>query len=163
MKRLFFWFQFAFLALTTMSVSGEVVFRNDTLFLPYALDSLPVRFVIAGTDYASLYKQLPMDTASMDTLCQQASDAYGDIWTSARVNPYQIKVDSMQDSILINTTGFVAPLTREHVITSPFGMRRYRFHYGVDLRVAVGDTIRSVWDGQVRIVGWDPRDRKSVV
>ena len=30
-------------------------------------------------------------------------------------------------------------------------------HKGTDLKVQVGDSIRSAWPGQVRIVGWDPR------
>lgn len=141
-----------------MDNSGwTVFFRNDTLFFNGPLDSLPYRFVIAGTDASALYKQLPNDTTGGDMSSHPASDMYGDIWTSARVNPYQIKVDSMQDSILISTAGYMSPLTHPGYVTSPFGPRRYRFHYGTDLRVAIGDSIRSVWDGQVRIVGWDPR------
>lgn len=131
-------------------------FLNDTLFFDGPFDSLPSRFVIAGTDGANLYKALPLDTTGADS-SHPASDMYGDIWTSARVNPYQIKVDSMQDSISISTVGYVSPLTHPGVVTSPFGMRRYRFHYGTDLRVSIGDSIRAVWDGKVRIVGWDPR------
>jgi murein DD-endopeptidase MepM/ murein hydrolase activator NlpD len=30
-------------------------------------------------------------------------------------------------------------------------------HKGTDIKVQVGDSIRCAWDGQVRIVGWDPR------
>lgn len=133
----------------------EFTYVNDTLFMSAPLDSLPPRFVIAGTDRTALYKQLPLDTTSFEG--HPGNEHYGDIWTSAHVNPYQIKVDSMQDSILINTQGFVMPLSREISISSPFGPRRYRFHYGVDLRLSVGDSLRAVWDGQVRIVGWDPR------
>jgi len=42
-------------------------------------------------------------------------------------------------------------------VTSPYGWRRYRMHKGTDIKVQVGDSIRAAWDGQVRIVGWDPR------
>lgn len=135
----------------------QFYFRDDTLFFTGAMESLPLRFVIAGSDGAALYKQLPNDTTGADYGTHPASDMYGDIWTSARVNPYQIKVDSMRDSVLISTAGYVAPLTHAAVVTSPFGPRRYRYHYGTDLRIAIGDSIRSIWDGQVRIVGWDPR------
>lgn len=129
-------------------------FCGDTLFINAPLEVMSSRFYIAGTDGTILYKALPMDTTGE---YNPASDMYGDIWTSTRVNPYQVKVDSMRDSVLINTSGLVMPLKKEHIITSPFGPRRYRYHYGVDLRVAVGDSIRSIWDGKVRIVGWDPR------
>jgi LysM repeat protein len=42
-------------------------------------------------------------------------------------------------------------------VTSPYGWRRNRMHKGTDIKVQVGDSIRSAWPGQVRIVGWDPR------
>ena len=42
-------------------------------------------------------------------------------------------------------------------MTSHWGWRKYRFHYGMDIKVQVGDSLRCPWDGQVRIVGWDPR------
>lgn len=138
----------------TDTICHDWMLRGDTLYYAGELPSLPSRLVIVDEAGENFYMQLPNDTADWT---HPASDAYGDIWTSARVNPYQIKVDSIPDSIPFNTAGFVMPLTHEHVITSPFGHRRYRFHYGVDLRVAVGDTLRSIWDGQVRIVGWDPR------
>lgn len=135
--------------------AAQFYFRNDTLFMVGSLEELPSRFVIAASDGCALYKQLPNDTSSYDTGDHPASDMYGDIWTSARVNPYHIPVDSMQDSVLINTAGFVMP--HQGYITSKFGMRRYRFHYGTDIKVQIGDSLRSVWDGQVRIVGYDPR------
>lgn len=133
----------------------QFVWRNDTLFFNGVMDSLPVRFVIAGEDGSALYKQLPNDTTG--DYSHPASDLYGDVWTSTRVNPYQVKVDSLPDSVRIETAGFVAPLTREMVVTSGFGPRRSRYHYGTDLRVAIGDTVRAIWDGQVRIVGYDSR------
>ena len=36
-------------------------------------------------------------------------------------------------------------------------MRKSRYHYGTDIRLRVGDTIRSAFDGQVRICDYDPR------
>ena len=51
--------------------------------------------------------------------------------------------------------GFVLPAPG--YVTSPYGWRRNRMHKGTDIKVQVGDSIRSAWPGQVRIVGWDPR------
>ncbi len=36
-------------------------------------------------------------------------------------------------------------------VTSRFGPRRYRYHYGIDLKVYTGDPIYSIFDGVVRI------------
>lgn len=36
-------------------------------------------------------------------------------------------------------------------VTSKFGYRRYRYHYGIDLDLNTGDTVRSAFDGTVRI------------
>jgi murein DD-endopeptidase MepM/ murein hydrolase activator NlpD len=40
-------------------------------------------------------------------------------------------------------------------ITSPFGFRRYRWHYGTDLKVFYGDPIVAAFDGIVRIVDYE--------
>ncbi|MDR0438249.1 MAG: peptidoglycan DD-metalloendopeptidase family protein [Bacteroidales bacterium] len=36
-------------------------------------------------------------------------------------------------------------------VTSRFGVRRYRFHYGIDTKLRTGDPVYSVFDGVVRI------------
>ena len=76
---------------------------------------------------------------------------------NTRVNPYQTPIDSLKDSIPVSLKGFTYPLKAVTYTTSKFGFRKYRFHYGIDLKVQVGDSLHSSWDGQVRIVGWDPR------
>jgi len=45
----------------------------------------------------------------------------------------------------------------EGYVTSPFGPRRRRFHYGIDLKVQVGDTIRAAFDGKVRVEEYERR------
>jgi len=75
------------------------------------------------------------------------------IWDNLKVNPYKIPVDSilLNDSVYVNLTGFKYPLTTNYRVTSEFGPRRYRFHYGIDLKVYKGDSILNVMDGMVRI------------
>lgn len=36
-------------------------------------------------------------------------------------------------------------------VTSRFGFRRYRFHYGIDVNLNTGDTVVAPWDGRVRV------------
>ncbi|MCL2650977.1 MAG: M23 family metallopeptidase [Candidatus Azobacteroides sp.] len=76
-----------------------------------------------------------------------ADDLYG-LWNSERVNPYGSTV-VIPDSFAIDVSGYVPPT--EGYITSPFGPRKRRFHYGIDLKVQVGDTIRAAFDGKVRV------------
>ncbi|MCB2409994.1 peptidoglycan DD-metalloendopeptidase family protein [Hymenobacter sp. BT178] len=44
---------------------------------------------------------------------------------------------------------------RSTPLTSDFGFRGYRWHYGVDLDLETGDSVRSAFDGVVRISKWD--------
>ena len=45
--------------------------------------------------------------------------------------------------------------TPSRVITSNFGARWGRQHKGIDLKVYIGDTIRSAFSGKVRMVKYD--------
>ena len=83
-------------------------------------------------------------------------EEYYNIWATDRINPYGIKLDSIPDSIHINCQNFCYPTLSQHV-TSKFGIRGSRFHYGIDLGIHYGDTIRSTFDGVIRIVGYDRR------
>ena len=57
------------------------------------------------------------------------------------------------DSFRIDLTSFVMP-TENTKITDIFGYRprRRRVHNGLDIKVQIGDTIRSAFDGKVRVV-----------
>ncbi len=61
---------------------------------------------------------------------------------------------AVPDTFLINLTGFCMP-TDSRKITSKYGPRRRRMHYGLDLKVYIGDTIRAAFDGKVRIVKYE--------
>ena len=91
---------------------------------------------------------------SIDIYNNPACELYNYSWTSERLNPYRIKIDSLPDSVFINCADFVYPLRSNHV-TSNFGMRKYRYHYGIDLGVKLGDTIRATFGGKVRIVDYE--------
>lgn len=130
-------------------------FVDDTLFVSGEQEALPRRLVVVTDDGMCVYKLVPGFLLGDTSTTHPADSIYRNMWTNARVNPYQTPVDSMRDSIWITTVGFRLP--HPGYITSRFGFRKYRFHYGTDIKVQVGDSIRSSWDGQVRIVGWDPR------
>lgn len=139
------------------SVDNAIHFEwhNDTLYVSVDEELLPSRlYVVANGGKTAVYKRLQMDTANFPSV-HPAAEVYRNIWMNERVNPYRIPIDSIGDSIAISMKGFQWP--HKGYVTSHWGFRRYRFHYGTDIKVQVGDSIRSAWDGQVRIVGWDPR------
>ncbi|MCB9071548.1 MAG: peptidoglycan DD-metalloendopeptidase family protein [Prevotellaceae bacterium] len=105
----------------------------------------------AHKDFVST-KSFVRDT--VDIYSNPACELYNYSWTSERLNPYRIKIDSLPDSVFINCSDFVYPLRSNHV-TSNFGMRKYRYHYGIDLGVKIGDTIRATFGGKVRIVDYE--------
>lgn len=133
------------------------LFSHDTLILGCDLDVLPRKIVVRTKEGDVVYKMAPQfmmnDTALMNN--HPADSIYHHIWTDERVNPYGTMFDSLKEDVHIPMAGFRLPAPG--YVTSSYGWRRYRMHKGTDIKVQIGDSIRSAWDGQVRIVGWDPR------
>ena len=61
----------------------------------------------------------------------------------------KLSLDSMPDSLYISCVDYCYP-TESQRITSRFGIRGSRFHYGIDVGVRYGDTIRAPFSGIVR-------------
>lgn len=91
--------------------------------------------------------------ALRDMLLNEANmfpaDELYDEWTNDHV---RFKAE-LPDSFRVDLRGFAMPTTNTK-ITDIFGYRprRRRQHNGIDVKVRVGDTIRSAFDGKVRIV-----------
>lgn len=131
-------------------------FSNDTLYIACDMEALPRKLVVHTNDGDVVYRLAPQFMLDTNLINHHPADSiYHLIWTDERVNPYGTLFDSLKDDIHIPMTGFCLP--HPGYITSPYGWRRNRMHKGTDLKVQVGDSIRSAWPGQVRIVGWDPR------
>lgn len=79
-----------------------------------------------------------------------AFDLYPE-WSNSRVNPYGIRLENTEDTISIDVSTFCFPLPIHYRVTSEFGFRRARFHYGIDLKLNTGDSVISAFDGMVRI------------
>lgn len=108
-------------------------------------------------------RQAPIDRKlkSIDSLALQrqiraeqslypAFDLYAS-WNNETVRCYPDSI--IPESYTFDLTGFCMP-TEHTRITDVFGYRprRRRSHYGLDVKVYVGDTIRAAFDGKVRIV-----------
>ena len=67
----------------------------------------------------------------------------------SNLNAIKLSLDSMPDSLYISCADYCYP-TESQRITSRFGIRGSRFHYGIDIGVQYGDTIRAPFSGTVR-------------
>jgi murein DD-endopeptidase MepM/ murein hydrolase activator NlpD len=79
-----------------------------------------------------------------------------DVWSNTTINPYNVKLADMKDTVRIDVSGFYPPIERKYE-TSEFGPRWGRIHAGIDLKVFKGDTIRAAFDGVVRIERYEGR------
>ena len=87
----------------------------------------------------------------IDSTLIPAAKLYNYVWDNRSVNPYQFRGVDMPDTVHIDFSQYIHP--NRNVVTSDFGFRRgWRFHYGIDTRLKIGDSIFSSFDGMVRIV-----------
>lgn len=88
-----------------------------------------------------------------DFLDVPASDQYF-FWDTLDIHPYQSKMNKFPDTRILNLVDscsvFAMPLKNK--VNSDFGWRKWKYHYGIDLGLRVGDPIVSAFDGTVRVV-----------
>lgn len=106
-------------------------------------------------DSVNIYKEMLNDITDDLMENHPADDIYSNIWTADKLNPYKIPIDSLPDSVLIDCSDFKIPVPGN--VTSDFGPRRYRYHYGTDLQLHIGDSVASVFSGKVRIIDYEAR------
>ena len=82
-------------------------------------------------------------------------DIYEEGWNSKRVNPF--KENDVPSTAKINVKGYVMPVNGR--VTSGYGYRPKfgRMHKGVDLSLKMNDTVRSAFEGKVRIVNYEAK------
>ncbi|MDR1737547.1 MAG: peptidoglycan DD-metalloendopeptidase family protein [Candidatus Symbiothrix sp.] len=81
-----------------------------------------------------------------------SNDLYAEQWNTQYAHHYQgIEVP---DSFILDVSAFVMPVATRGV-TSNYGWRRGRMHYGTDFGLRTGDTIVAAFDGKVRIKSYD--------
>ena len=94
-----------------------------------------------------------------ESLMFPAEDLYGSNWNTRWVDPFRGEAEkaNFPDSCAINCASFVYPIDSIARVTSKYGPRRRRMHWGIDLKVQKGDTIRAAFDGKVRIRNYERR------
>jgi murein DD-endopeptidase MepM/ murein hydrolase activator NlpD len=79
------------------------------------------------------------------------------IWDTVTINPYKQQMREMDDTVLISLIddgcGFHPPAIGD--LTSNFGFRRWgrraKFHFGVDVKMEVGDPVYATFEGVIRV------------
>jgi len=81
-------------------------------------------------------------------------------WDSKKIDIYDFDPKGFSDTIPIRLYDpsygslWSMPL-KDSQLSSEFGLRRFRWHHGVDLRLTIGDDVYSAFDGIVRMASYD--------
>lgn len=92
-----------------------------------------------------------------ENLMFPADELYNSNWDTVHVNPFVRDKIVFPESYTIHCNTFSMPIDNEIKVTSKYGPRRRRMHRGTDLKVQVGDTIRAVFEGKIRIKSFERR------
>lgn len=88
-------------------------------------------------------------------------------WDNWKINSGHFDSENWTDTariVLVDSSAgrlYVHPF--RNVVTSDFGLRRWLWHQGVDIRLCRGDTVRAAFDGIVRVTKRDRRGYGRVV
>jgi murein DD-endopeptidase MepM/ murein hydrolase activator NlpD len=141
---------------------------KKTIFSVILFSSLQLAFAKADNIYISLSDTnlTPGDTVPY-TLDEDEMMDYNDSlvsfpaydlycgWDTVNIHSLKFDIASLKDTsknILLfdeKSCGYVHPF--EGKITSSFGPRKRRYHYGVDIDLETGDCVAAAFDGKVRI------------
>ncbi len=92
--------------------------------------------------------------AEVDSLLAFPSNDLYATWDTTTIHPYSFSQCFKTDSIILKLTeptdcGFILPF--KGAVTSEFGWRHRRPHYGTDIDLETGDKVVAAFDGMVRI------------
>jgi len=99
------------------------------------------------------------EEVQIDSSWVQVAGYYA-IWDTHNINPYRVDGRRIRDTLNLK---LIEPERQRYAkmplvktpLTSDFGFRGYRWHYGVDLDLSTGDSVKAAFDGVVRITKWD--------
>ncbi|MCQ2083796.1 MAG: peptidoglycan DD-metalloendopeptidase family protein [Bacteroidaceae bacterium] len=114
-----------------------------------AQEPLPV-FRSAVLEMQAVLQPEPVTITPPVDLDNPASFLYPD-WDNGKSISYYSNI-KLPDTVYISMDGYHMP-TDSTRITDTFGYRprRGRIHYGLDVKVMIGDTVRAAFDGKVRV------------
>ena len=130
-------------------------FANSTKAESRFSETLANQFLQDFFDFQHYFDSIRSQSTSESEILSiyPAADIHLNIWSRYRINPYGVPLAHLTDSIHIDLSEFVLPVPGR--ITSRFGMRRGRPHFGTDFALRTGDPVRVAFSGKVRIIGFD--------
>ena len=88
-------------------------------------------------------------------------------WSTSKINAGHFEPKDWEDTAQLVLTDSISGMNYVHpiqnIVTSNFGPRGVMWHYGIDLRLAKGDTVRAAFDGVVRVKQYDRRGYGNVI
>jgi len=149
----------------TILIKPQYVFAQEKLREPiyiYESQSDSINLVSDFFDISDLLESLFIsDSSSNVTLHSNDSlnKAFGGEWSNDILFLFnkEFDVTKMEDSVMIvlnDKKNILFSSPKEGPINSNFGWRGRRFHYGIDIDLNIGDTVRSTFDGIVRVSKW---------
>ena len=110
--------------------------------------------VILNTALLTINNDIEEDEEEVDSLLAFPSNDLYSSWDTSTIHPYSFVESFKQEEAIITLTeptdcGFVLPF--KGAVTSEFGWRHRRPHYGTDIDLETGDKVVAAFDGMVRI------------
>lgn len=133
---------------------------TDSLRTPYRDTGLVLADTIQDSLRLDSLHLSPLVKALLaDSLYWINIDTNFSVFDSMAVNPYEYDVTKFKDTVEIalyrdHLGDTVAPWSMPldtSKVNSKFGLRHYRWHYGTDLGLKIGDSVYACFDGVVRI------------
>ena len=140
-----------------------VIVRSKPILMKTFLIAILSTFTLSGAAQDLIANQAPSDRKLQDvravqlnrTINADLSDPASDIYTNW-TRKIRTEEGHVPANFKIDLRGFVMP-TPSRQINSNYGRRWGKQHEGLDIKVYTGDTIRSAFDGKVRIVAFNRR------
>lgn len=139
-------------------------FKTDSLLFQNSFDLFRVKSIISeepfDINWAPTNELVKIsDQIQIDSIWITAFEYYSN-WDNHRVDIYNFEANQINEDLPLRLydleagQGWAMPLDKINV-TSNFGPRWGRVHYGVDLGLATGEAVYSTFDGIVRVKGFD--------
>lgn len=137
----------------------SIAFLNASAFNYSDKDTVTIK---TGDVFAKKAKPLaPSGPVMVTNLSSFRDSVYSSIpdsmplydWITDDIHQKKFNFGNIQDTVVIvlnDSNDHYTPPVKGN-ITSNFGKRRWRYHYGTDIDLHTGDTVRSAFNGRVRI------------
>jgi murein DD-endopeptidase MepM/ murein hydrolase activator NlpD len=141
-----------------------LTFQTDSLIFQYDVNLARIRSIISEDQstisWAPTNQLVKVsEQIQIDSIWVTAFEYYSS-WDSKKVDIYNMDIRTFQDSLQLRLydprygLDWKLPLEKS-VVTSKFGARWGRMHYGTDLDLNTGDPVYAGFDGIVRVRAYD--------